>query len=917
MNRHLTAAMAVLLTFVSGRVPAAIFYVAPNGNDAWSGTLSQPNATVSDGPFATVVRARDAVRSLKMRGPVKGPVTIFLREGVYRIPSAVEFTPDDSGTEATPITYAAMKGEHPVLSGGRLIAGWRKGEGQIWTVAVPGVKEGQWYFHQLFVNGQRRTRARTPNRGYLYTEGILAPFDRAKWYEADIPAKRGFYFRPGDLRGLDQYPDALIVIYHSWTTSIHRVTQFDPQRRIVKLAPPSAWPIGYWWEYNTRYHLENVPEALDEPGEWYLERKTGLLSYWPMPDEDMTKAEVVAPVVRQTLVSFKGEPAAKRYIEYLRFQGISFQHADCYLAADMPLDEQGATERLPMIAAQGLRHAVFEDCELAHAGENGLWLDSGCCDNVLRRVGIHDLGGGAVFIGPKRPQGTPETAVQRNVVDNCFLYDGSHIFRGSQGVWIGTSSYNQVTHNEICGFHHLGISVGHSWGYAPSTAHHNVVAWNHVHHICNGYFSDGGGIYTLGISPGTVVRNNVVHDVLPTPLMPVGGCGIYHDEGSSGILVENNVVYDVGAAAFTQHYGKENLARNNIFAFGGRDPICCARPEEHLSYTFEGNIVLSNFGQATSDHFSPLKCKTEFKRNLYWDLSGKEPLFSGVSFAEWQKTGRDRDSRIADPQFLDVQRRDFRLRPTSPALAMGFKPIAIDQAGLYGDADWVTAPLKLRWESPPKLPAPPPPPPPRPLLMDFESDAVGALPVGLNCSPGDRLDALQVTGETAAGGKRSLKFIKTDGLKYGFQPHVFLSSNRYASGRVRFACEILNSARHPAECYVGLRDYTDKKREYLEGPSIQLQADGTLVASGKPLTKMPLGKWLHLEIQVDLGQPGQPAPAKSYRLLVAAAGQRPQVFEAVPYLHPEFSQLTWFGFSSGGKLGSVFYVDDVRLEPVD
>jgi hypothetical protein len=132
-----------------------------------------------------------------------------------------------------------------------------------------------------------------------------------------------------------------------------------------------------------------------------------------MAGEDMTKAEAVAPVVRQTLVSFKGDPAAKRYIEHLHFQGISFQHTDCHLADDMTLDQQGATERLPMIVARGLRHAVFEDCELAHAGENGLWLDSGCCDNLLRRARIHDLGGGAVFIGPQTPQGTPETAVER------------------------------------------------------------------------------------------------------------------------------------------------------------------------------------------------------------------------------------------------------------------------------------------------------------------------------------------------------------------------------------------------------------------------------------------------------------------------------------------------------------------------
>ena len=329
-----------------------------------------------------------------------------------------------------------------------------------------------------------------------------------------------------------------------------------------------------------------------------------MLYYWPLPGEDMTTAEVIAPVVRQTLVRFQGQPAAGRFVEHLQFRGISFEHTDCLIARDMPLDQQGATERLPMIAAMGLRHAVFEDCELAHAGENGLWLDSGCCDNVIRHCHIHDLGGSAVFIGPQQFQDTPEMRVQRNMLDNNWIHDGSHIFRGSQGVWIGQSSYNEVTHNEISDFHHLGISVGHSWGYAPSTAHHNLIAFNHVHHICNGYFSDGGGIYTLGISPGTVIRNNIVHDVIPTPLMPQGGTGIYHDEGSTGILAENNIVYNVGIP-YHQHYGRENVARNNIFALRWQSPVTCARPEEHLSYTFERNIVLSNRGQATSDHYQP------------------------------------------------------------------------------------------------------------------------------------------------------------------------------------------------------------------------------------------------------------------------------------------------------------------------
>jgi hypothetical protein len=566
-----------------------------------------------------------------------------------------------------------------------------------------------------------------------------------------------------------------------------------------------------------------------------------------------------------------------------------------------------------MIAAEGLRRSALEGCELAHAGENGLWLDSGCCDNLVRRCHVHDLGASGIFVGPKAYRDARETAVERNVLDNNFIHDGSHIFLGSQGVWIGPSSYNQVTHNEISDFHHLGISVGHSWGYAPTTAHHNLIAFNHVHHICNGIFSDGGGIYTLGISPGTVIRNNIVHDVVPTPLMPTGGTGIYHDEGSSGILVEDNIVYRVGAGAFNQHYGRENVARNNIFAFGGNDPITCCRPEEHISFTFEGNIVLSDHGEAASTHFNPLRCKTVFEHNLYWDLSGKEPLFSGKSFAQWQQTGRDRDSRIADPQFYDPAHGDFRLKATSPALAMGFRPIATDQVGLYGDADWVGEPSKIKREPLPPLPPPPPPPPPRPLREDFETTAPGSLPVFLHGSPPDRPDAVSVVEGVAAGGKRSLKFTKVPGLPYGFQPHVFYATDRYRSGKVRFGCDVMSPAGNAAEYYLGIRDYTIAGREYVDGPSLQIRPDGAVVACGKRLTTIPPGQWAHLDFLLDLGNPGQAAVPKSYRLAITVAGKE-QAFDAVSYQQPEFSQLSWFGFSSGAVPGGVFYVDNLTLE---
>jgi hypothetical protein len=200
------------------------------------------------------------------------------------------------------------------------------------------------------------------------------------------------------------------------------------------------------------------------------------------------------------------------------------------------------------------------------------------------------------------------------------------------------------------------------------------------------------------------------------------------------------------------------------------------------------------------------------------------------------------------------------------------------------------------------------------MLETFELTAAGKLPAGFHPSPADRPDALAVTEEAAAAGKKSLKLTKVGGLKYGFQPHVYFSSDRYRSGKLRFACDLLNSSDKPSESYVGLRDYTAKGREYLDGPSILIKPDGSVTASGKAVAAVPPGKWAHLEILLDLGQQDRPAAPKSYRLALTVAGGQERVFEGVPYAHPEFKQFTWFGFSSVGKLGSVFYVDNVKLE---
>jgi hypothetical protein len=229
------------------------FYVAPGGNDAWSGRAAEPNAAEGDGPFATIGRAQKALRALRGDGALPGPVTIRIR-GTHRLESPLVITPDDSGTAECPVTFTGYEGERPVLSGGRPITGWQEGEGGVWTVEIPEVKAGQWRFLQLFVDGSRRRPARSPNTGYFRIAELLPgpPDPRAKPIARDK-----FVFAPGDLRPWSRLGDVRVVLMHSWETSIHPIKSIDTETNIVQFTAPMRewWSIGYW-EPNQRYYVE-------------------------------------------------------------------------------------------------------------------------------------------------------------------------------------------------------------------------------------------------------------------------------------------------------------------------------------------------------------------------------------------------------------------------------------------------------------------------------------------------------------------------------------------------------------------------------------------------------------------------------------------------------------------------------------
>lgn len=682
---------------VAPKAPAAEptradLYVAPNGNDAWSGRLAQPKSDGRDGPLATLAAARDAVRRLKAKAPAR-PVRVLLRGGAYRIGNAIVFTAEDSGTREAPITYAAYPGEKPVLSGGVPITGWNRADGGLWRAIVPEVKRGEWYFRQLFVAGRRCIPARIPNRGEVYhPAGPIEPLRDRNAARRDPKTRMGFRYRNEDLKRWSSLEDVIAVVYHSWTTSRHHVQSLEPEKRIVRFSNPSSWPM-YWWGENERYYVECVREGLDAPGEWHLDRASGVLTYYSRPGEDMGKAETIAPRTEE-LLRLEGDPSAGKLVEHLHFEGLSLQHTEWVMPRQGAVDGQAAAFlKTAAVFARGARDCVFERCEIVHTGGYGLWLERGCKACRLVQCHLHDLGAGGVRLGETSLPEEPQEQAERNEVYNCFIHDGGNVYHAGVGVWIGRSSHNEVHHNEICDFYYTGVSVGWSWGYAPSSAHHNAIEYNHIHHLGWGELSDMGGIYTLGVSPGTRLRYNLIHDVLS---YSYGGWGLYTDEGSTHILLENNVVYRVKDGAFHQHYGRENTVRNNVLAFSATyGQIRRSRQEEHSSFTIERNVICGNAVPMLGGNWS--NGNFTLRANCYWDTSGRAPEFPDkLHLRAWQQQGHDQDSIVADPRFVDPEHYDLRLQADSPALKLGFRPIDTGAIGLVGPPEWVELPKRTQ-----------------------------------------------------------------------------------------------------------------------------------------------------------------------------------------------------------------------------
>lgn len=651
------------------------FYVAQDGNDHWSGRSDSR-------PFRSLQAAFDAVAQLRQQGRVSGPVTIYLTEGAHLLDRPVLIGPQHSGSEAYPVKICPYQGQMPVLSGGRRITGWRQVQidgKRLWAADVPWASQvGS--FHQLWVNGQRATRARFPNSGYLRVAGVPDANDKTPWNQG----QRRFCFRSGDLLSWGSLSDAEAIVMNRWTESHLPVHSLDYGNRTITSSKRSVFRL----EQDDPYYLEHAFAFLDTPGEWFLDRSSNVLYYMPRPGESTDTIEAIAPVLTQ-LVRMVGDPAAGKYVEHILWQGITFSHTEWYFPADFRPNwpsadiagfPQAAIGVPGAVYGQGVRYCRFEQCNFTHIGTYCLELSKACKDNTIDNCRFSDVGAGGIKIGEEQARQGQAEHTHGNKIANCIITDAGKVFHGAVGIWIGQSYDNTISHNEISDLYYTGISIGWTWGYGPSLAGGNIVEFNHVHHIGRRADGDGpilsdmGGIYTLGTQKGTIIRNNLWHDIAG---LRYGGWGIYLDEGSSDILVENNLVYNTTHGGFHQHYGKDNTIRNNIFCYGRDHQIQATRPEGHLRFRFVGNIVV---GHTERFLVGGIDSNMSFERNLYWRDGG--PIrFGDLTWHDWQARGMDNGSVIADPLFTNPGLNDFTLRPDSPALKLGFQPYDLGQVG--------------------------------------------------------------------------------------------------------------------------------------------------------------------------------------------------------------------------------------------
>ncbi|MBN1345483.1 MAG: right-handed parallel beta-helix repeat-containing protein [Phycisphaerae bacterium] len=663
---------------------ALTLYVAAGGNDAWSGRAAQPNVAGDDGPLASLERARDEIRKLRKAGKLPaGEVVVEVGGGVYELSRTFELTAEDSGTKGAPITYRAKRGAEVRLVGGKVVTGFKPvtdpailkrldepARGKVLQVDLKamgiqefGSPEGGGI--ELFFKDRPMTVARWPNEGFVRIADIVVK-DGHKIH-GRAGSKVGQFVYEGDRpkRWRDEKDPWLHGYWFwDWSEQRQRLELIDVEKRILTLAKPYH---GYGYAKGQWYYGFNMLCEIDSPGEWTVDRQTGVLYFWP--PEPIESGKTIVSVL-PTLVNTKDA-------SYVTLRGFVLE---------------AARGRAVTIAGGAGMQVV--GCTIRNVGGWAVAITGGAESGVVG-CDIYQTGAGGVSVtGGDRKTLTPG----RHFVENNHIHHYSRWRRVYQpGIHLHGVG-NRAAHNLIHNAPHMGMGF---------SGNDHVIELNEIHSVC--YESnDAGAIYTGRdwTMRGTVIRHNYMHHV--SGFEGKGCVGVYLDDMFCGTTIRGNVFHKVTAAAFIGG-GRDCTIENNVF-------VDC-NPAVHVDARALG------WAHGCSDAW----IKEGKEKGTISGIAYNKPPYSeryprlvnilkddpaaprgnvvarnicvGGKWDRIEAKARPlvtlKDNLVdVDPHFVDAAKQDYRLREDSPAFALGFKRIPVEKIGLYEDdrrASWPVA----------------------------------------------------------------------------------------------------------------------------------------------------------------------------------------------------------------------------------
>jgi Right handed beta helix region len=527
--------LAVLIGLGLTSAAGADLYVSPGGNDGNPGTLGAP--------FASITRARDAIRAFAQSGGLPaGGVTVWLRGGYYNLASPIIFDGRDAGTEAKPIVYTAWPGEQVNITGGRSLdpAAFTlvTSSSPIWSRLDPAAR-GQVYeinlwsrgitdlgtlkprgYHlpntsalELFINGRPMTLARWPNRDQPLARTVGSNTAYQMNYAGSRPERWG--------QARDIWMEGF---WGSTYADFHLpVAMIDPSSKTVQFASqPSTFGIGA----NRSYFAYNLLEEIDQPGEYYVDRSTGMLYVWPT---SLPASSILVSMVEDTL--------------------LQFYETNYVTLRDLVIE----TSRGALVRIDSGSQNRLERCVLRNAGQHAVSING--WNNGLDQCTIADAGESGVLL-----QGGIRASLTRayNFVTNCVIERTGRIAMSYfPGIDFRSGCGNKAIHNLLRDMPHSAILF---------SGNDHLIEYNEITRVCE-FTSDAGAVYSgrdWGYR-GNVIRYNFFHH-LWSQQEGNGVSAIYLDDGLSGVDIFGNVFYDIQDAAIFCGGGRDNLMRNNIMA---------------------------------------------------------------------------------------------------------------------------------------------------------------------------------------------------------------------------------------------------------------------------------------------------------------------------------------------------------------